>query len=108
MHGGRPGKLARNMPICIIQSCYIPWRGFFDLIGRCEGYVIYDSVQYSKGHWHNRNRIKTANGVKWLTITVETAGRLNQSISEVKVAKSWADKHRHTLELAYKNAPFFK
>ena len=95
------------MRICIIQSCYIPWRGFFDLIGRCEEYVIYDSVQYSKGHWHNRNRIKTANGVKWLTIPVETAGRLNQSISEVKVAGSWADKHWHTLELAYKNAPFF-
>ncbi len=51
------------MRICIIQSNYIPWKGFFDLIGRCDEYVIFDSVQYARRHWHNRNRIKTANGV---------------------------------------------
>jgi WbqC-like protein family len=56
------------MRICIIQSCYIPWKGFFDLIGRCDQYVIFDRTQYVKRHWHNRNRIKTANGLEWLTI----------------------------------------
>ena len=58
------------MRICIIQSNYIPWKGFFDLIGRCDEYVIFDRVQYARRHWHNRNRIKTANGVEWLTISV--------------------------------------
>jgi hypothetical protein len=95
------------MRIAIIQSSYVPWKGFFDLIGRCEEYVIYDSVQYAKGHWHNRNRIKTANGVQWLTIPVITKGRFEQPINDVQIEKSWADKHWRTLELSYKRAAFF-
>jgi len=93
--------------ICIIQSCYIPWKGFFDLVGRCDEYVIFDRMQYVKRHWHNRNRIKTAHGVEWLTIPVVTKGRFNQAIDEVHIEKPWAEKHWRALELAYRSAPFF-
>ncbi|MBI5321115.1 WbqC family protein [Bradyrhizobium sp.] len=96
------------MRICIIQSCYVPWKGFFDLIGRCDEYVIYDSAQYSKGHWHNRNRIKTAQGLAWLTIPVITAGHFKRPIREIKVQKPWADKHWNIVELAYRRAPYFE
>jgi hypothetical protein len=94
--------------ICIIQSCYIPWKGFFDLIGRCDEYVVYDSAQYVKRHWHNRNRIKTADGVQWLTIPVTVKGRFEQPIDQVEIEKPWAEKHWRTLELAYRHAPFFE
>jgi hypothetical protein len=94
--------------ICIIQSCYIPWKGFFDLIGRCDEYVIFDRVQYVKRHWHNRNKIKTANGVQWLTIPVVAKGRFGQPIDQVEIERPWADKHWRTLELAYKRAPYFE
>ena len=96
------------MRICIIQSCYIPWKGFFDLIGQCDEYVIYDSAQYVKRHWHNRNRIKTANGVAWLTIPVIVKGRFEQAIDAVEIEKPWADKHWRAIELAYQRAPFFE
>ena len=96
------------MRICIIQSCYIPWKGFFDLIGQCDEYVIYDSAQYVRRHWHNRNRIKTASGLEWLTIPVVSKGRFEQPIDQVKIEKPWADKHWRALELAYKRAPFFE
>src|SRR3954462_4239140 len=92
---------------CVVQSCYVPWKGFFDLIGQCDEYVIFDSVQYVKGHWHNRNRIKTANGLKWLTIPVVTSGRLGQRIDEVEIGKPWAEQHWASLRLAYRDAPFF-
>lgn len=95
------------MRICIIQSCYIPWKGFFDLIGRCDEYVVFDSAQYVKRHWHNRNRIKTANGVEWLTIPVIVKGRFDQAIDEVEIEKPWAEKHWRSIELAYKRAAFF-
>lgn len=95
------------MRIAIIQSCYVPWKGFFDLIGRCDEYVIFDSVQYVKRHWHNRNRIKTAHGVEWLTIPVVSKGRHGQPIDEVEIEKPWAEKHWRALELAYRRAPFF-
>jgi hypothetical protein len=100
--------LSNIVRICIIQSCYIPWKGFFDLIGRCDEYIMYDSAQYVKRHWHNRNRIKTANGVEWLTIPVISKGRFEQPIDQVEIEKPWADKHWRALELAYKRAPFFE
>ena len=94
--------------ISIVQSCYVPWKGFFDLIEQCDEYVIFDSVQYVKRHWHNRNRIKTANGLEWLTIPVVSKGRFGQPIDEVTIEKPWAEKHWRALELAYKRAPFFE
>ena len=96
------------MRICIIQSSYIPWKGFFDLLDRCDEYVVFDSVQYVKGHWHNRNRIKTPSGTKWLTIPVITSGRFRQPIRDVEIAKPWADRHWRILELNYKRAAFFE
>ena len=95
------------MRIAIIQSCYIPWKGFFDLIGRCDRYVMYDSAQFVKGHWHNRNRIKTAAGAKWLTIPVKTSGQLGQPIRDVEVSEKWADRHWSTIKQAYKQARHF-
>ena len=95
------------MRVAIIQSCYIPWKGFFDLIGRCDTYVIYDTVDFSKGHWHNRNRIKRIGGDPWLTIPVKTANRLGQPMDEVTVAGQWADRHWSMLEQSYRRSPYF-
>jgi hypothetical protein len=100
--------MSHHVRICIIQSCYIPWKGFFDLVGRCDEYVIYDSAQYVKRHWHNRNRIKTTNGIEWLTIPVVTKGRFEQPIDQVEIEKPWADKHWRAIELAYSHAAFFE
>jgi hypothetical protein len=94
--------------ICIIQSCYIPWKGFFDLIGSCDEYVVFDTAQYVRRHWHNRNRIKTADGAQWLTIPVTVKGRFEQPIDQVEIEKPWANKHWRALELAYRHAPFFE
>lgn len=96
------------MRVSIIQSCYIPWRGFFDLIGRCDLLVIFDRVQFVKRHWHNRNRIMTPNGPVWLTIPVATKSRFLQPIDEVEIAEKWAEKHWRSIELAYGRAPFFQ
>jgi hypothetical protein len=63
--------------------------------------VVFDSAQYVQRHWHNRNRIKTANGVTWLTIPVVTASRFDQSIDQVEIEKPWAEKHRRAIELAH-------
>ncbi|MGR4844784.1 WbqC family protein [Rhizobium sp. LARHSG275] len=91
--------------VAIIQSSYLPWRGFFDLISRCDEYVIYDQVAYSKGHWHNRNKIKTATGTRWITIPVMTSGRLGQPIQDVEIKGDWAEAHLDQIRQAYKAAP---
>jgi hypothetical protein len=93
--------------LAIIQSAYIPWKGFFDLIDRCDEYVVFDSTQFVKRHWHNRNCIKSANGPLWLTIPVATKGRYHQLISEVEVSEPWAEKHWRSIELSYRRARHF-
>lgn len=95
------------MKVSIIQSCYIPWKGFFDLVGRTDLHVILDGAQYAKRHWHNRNRIMTPGGPIWLTIPVVTKSRFEQPIEEVGFAEPWAEKHWRSIELAYRRAPFF-
>jgi len=96
------------MRVSIIQSCYIPWKGFFDLIGRTDLYVVLDGAQYAKRHWHNRNRIVTPNGPIWLTVPVATKSRFEQPIDQVGFAEPWADKHWRSIELAYRKSPFFE
>lgn len=94
--------------VAIIQSCYIPWKGFFDLISRCDEYILYDQAQYRKRHWHNRNKVKTPRGAEWLTIPVITKSQFEQPIDEVEIAEPWAEKHWRSIELNYARAPYFK
>ena len=94
--------------VAIIQSAYIPWKGFFDLISHCEAYIIYDSVAFSKGHWHNRNKIKREHGSPWLTIPVKTADRLGQPLDEVSAVPGWAERHWDIIAQSYASAEYFK
>jgi hypothetical protein len=59
--------------LAIIQSSYIPWKGYFDIIRMADHFIPYDDVQYFKGSWRNRNKIKTPKGSEWLTIPVDMA-----------------------------------
>lgn len=95
--------------ILIIQSNYIPWKGYFDAINLSDYFVIYDDMQYTKGDWRNRNRIKTAQGTKWLTVPVAMTGKFGQKINETKIAdRNWGKAHWSTLTNAYKKSKYFK
>lgn len=94
--------------IAILQSNYIPWRGYFDLINKVDVFVIYDEVQYTKNDWRNRNIIKTPNGPMWLTIPVRQFN-LEQKINETRVSlKNWNIKHWNSIKANYTKAPYFK
>jgi len=94
--------------VAILQSNYIPWRGYFDLINMVNEFIIYDIVQYTKGDWRNRNKIKTKNGIQWLTIPI-THKSINQRVEETEVANiSWGKKHWNTIQTNYGRAKFFK
>ena len=100
--------VSRASRVAILQSGYIPWKGYFDIIGSVDVFVVYDDVQYSKNHWHNRNVIQTQAGPKWLTIPVSKGEAGFQSIDRVKVAQPFAQKHWRSIEQSYARAPFFE
>ena len=92
--------------IAVLQSNYIPWKGYFDIIHDVDEFIFYDEVQFTKNDWRNRNRILTANGPQW--ITIPTNGSITQSIDEVSTAGSqWQKKHWLTLVTYYAKAPYF-
>lgn len=97
--------------VAILQSNYIPWKGYFDIINSVDEFIFYDEMQYTKNDWRNRNKIKTQNGLIWLTIPCETKGVISggQRICDTKITdKRWAKKHWNSIQNAYAKAPFFK
>lgn len=94
----------------IIQSNYIPWRGYFDFISQCDHFVFLDDVQYTQRDWRNRNLIKTANGLKWLTVPVVFSRSRVTAIDRTPVNYQieWQREHLKWLKLAYGETPFFQ
>lgn len=96
------------MRVVVLQSNYIPWKGYFDLLKSADLFVVYDSVQYTKNDWRNRNQLLGPNGPIWLTIPVQTAGQATQKISETTVKDGrWARKHWMTTVQALGKRPHF-
>ncbi len=94
--------------VAIIQSNYIPWKGYFDIIGSVDHFVLYDDMQYTRRDWRNRNQIKSSKGSQWLTIPVEVKGKFSQRICDTVVAsKDWAEDHFQSLTHTYSRAPHF-
>lgn len=92
--------------VAIFQSNYIPWKGYFDLIRSVDEFILDDEVQYTKQSWRNRNRIKSPQGLRWLTIPVRASH--GDRISDVMVAEpGWGEKHWRTLRSSYSRAPYF-
>lgn len=90
--------------IAIVQSNYIPWIGYFDLINSVDEFIFLDSVQYTPRDWRNRNRIKTPAGLKWLTIPVVHIER-SQLIRDTQIATAgWAGLHFDTIRHTYSRA----
>ena len=94
------------MKTAILQSNYIPWKGYFDIIQDVDLFIFYDDVQYTKNDWRNRNRIKSKQGSKWLTVPVH--GGLGSLIHEIQFADPrWQQQHLRTISQTYARAPFF-
>ncbi|MGE3624344.1 MAG: WbqC family protein [Bdellovibrionales bacterium] len=97
------------MRVVINQPNYIPWRGYFDLIDDANIFLFHDDVQYTKQDWRNRNRIKSKDGLIWLTVPVQSAqsGTLIKDV-RISYAQDWPRRHRCMTKEAYGKAPYFE
>ena len=97
------------MKVGIIQSNYIPFKGYFDFIDECDIFVLYDDCQYTRRDWRNRNTISTPYGEKWLTIPLWHKGRYDWKIYEMEASgEEWAQSHYDSLKQAYSHFPYWK
>jgi len=94
--------------VAAVQSNYIPWRGYFDLINSVDEFILYDDMQYTIRDWRNRNIIKTVNGPLWLTIPVEVKGKYFQQIKDTVASDpGWSKKHWASITHSYSKAKCF-
>ncbi len=93
--------------VAVLQSNYIPWKGYFDIIHDVDLFIFHDDLQYTKGDWRNRNKIISSNGLMWLTIPVGTSEK--RLIDEVLIQDGkWQKKHWSNITAYYSRAPYFK
>jgi hypothetical protein len=94
--------------IAVVQSNYIPWRGYFDLINSVDEFILYDDAQYTIRDWRNRNIIKTPDGPRWLTIPVAVKGKYLQKIKETRISDpTWGRKHWASIVHNYSRSEYF-
>ena len=96
------------MRVGLIQSNFAPWRGYFDFIAECDLFIYHDDLQYTKGDWRNRNRIKTEHGTEWITVPVHYR-TVAQLIHETRIdyTQDWIGRLERRLDACYRKAPLF-
>ena len=103
--------MEKNKIVSIHQPNYIPWIGYFYKIFKSDYFVILDVVQYPRGKsFAARNKIKTSNGVTFLTIPVSIPKGEEGKVkyTNVKFADiKWKRKHLKTIEMNYKKTKYF-
>jgi hypothetical protein len=95
--------------ICTVhQPNYLPYLGFFEKAYRSSIFILYDTTQFKKNDWQNRNKICTSKGWEWITVPVVHEFGLN--INEIKIDKPERSliKNWRALQTNYGRAPYFK
>ncbi|ARJ25527.1 WbqC family protein [Bacillus mycoides] len=91
------------------QPSYLPWYGFFEKIHKSDVFVFHDIAQFEKKGFLNRNRIKTSQGVSWLTVPMQMKNYKEIPLNKLKIdnTQDWERKHWKTIRINYSNAPYF-
>ena len=91
------------------QPAYLPWLGYLEKIARADVFVYLDTVQFEKNSFINRNRIKTPQGVQWLTIPVRAKGHLSMTLRDLATdaTQPWHARHLKAITMNYSRAPHY-
>jgi hypothetical protein len=98
------------MIVGIHQPNYLPGVSYFTKILQSDVFILLDTVQFSKGNWTNRNRIKSPHGEIMLTVPISIKGQSFQKISEINInmnEPNWRKKHLKTLEQYYSKGNYY-
>ncbi len=95
--------------VVIHQPDFLPYLGFFHRFLLANEWIILDHVQFLRNSksWHHRDKIKCAQGEKWLTIAIQKCHQMTP-INEVLLSDTqWRADHLNLITANYRNAPFY-
>ena len=96
------------MRIAIMQPYFLPYLGYFQLMSAVNKFVLLDDVNFINRGWINRNRIAVNGEPFWMTLPLIKASQ-NRLINEIEIFDDpvWKRKILRTVELSYRDAPYF-
>jgi hypothetical protein len=94
--------------VSLHQPNFIPWTKLLGKIAASDVYVAYDSVQFSRTEYHNRQRLRSRDGSVLLTAPVRRA-KTRQRLCDVELDSStdWRGYHLRIIEQEYRRSPHF-
>ena len=75
------------MIVSVHQPNYMPYLGYFNKMKHSDIFVIYDTAQYVKDRWDNRNRIRIKEGSCFLTIPLLDNDSFKKKFNNVLLPK---------------------
>jgi hypothetical protein len=97
------------MILASMQPYFFPYLGYFDLIFNCDQWIVFDTVQYIRHGWINRNRIlHPTDGWQYIIVPIKKHAFLT-TIKEIEIDQSsnWAERIIGQLQHYRKKAPYF-
>src|SRR5437763_14407143 len=95
------------MKLAIMQPYFLPYIGYFQLIGAVDVFVVYDNIKYTKKGWINRNRLLRDGKDAMFSLPL----RKDSDSLDVRARELAADFDRDKLlnqfKVAYARAPYF-
>src|SRR5207253_957984 len=102
-----PSQSTPARRVAVLQSNYLRWKGYFDIIHDADFFVFYDDLQFTKNDWRNRNQIKGPQGREWISVPVGDA--IDRLICEVAIPNHlWQAKHWRSIQQNYSRSPHFR
>jgi len=98
------------MRLAIMQPYFFPYLGYYSLIKKTDKFILFDTVQYIRHGWIERNRIlKPAEGWQYVAVPLEkkSFGTLIHELT-IKNTEDWKEKLFRQLEHYRKRAPFYR
>lgn len=103
-------RCAADVKLGIMQPYFFPYIGYYDLINRCDTWVVFDLAQYRAKSWMNRNRMQhPKSGWQYITVPVRAHTR-STSIAQIEIADPQRSKERILAQIAHyrtRRAPYF-
>jgi len=93
-----------------MQPYFFPYLGYFNLINSVDNWIVFDTVQYIRHGWINRNRILHPNtGWQYIIIPIRKYSR-NTPIKDIEISDQtdWRQRILGQLMHYKKQAPFFE
>jgi hypothetical protein len=97
------------MKLGIMQPYFFPYLGYFDLINYSTRWIVFDTVQYIRHSWINRNRIlHPTSGWQYIIVPLKKYSR-ETPIKDIMISSDsvWRDRMLGQLQHYRKRAPFF-